>query len=190
MTKGRIQGTVPKEYNGVHYRSTLEADTAMTLDLLGIPYTYESRRITLLESFRCSFQKSMVRAIHYTPDFIIGNIIIECKGFETPEWKQKKKYVFKYLMENEPNTIFYQTHNSNKDLLMALDNHWETLGFQIQVSSKPTKKSPSTVTTFPSIKEALKSLGLQSKVIGLLTSSFIGKRDWVYGYNWKLTKIV
>lgn len=34
---GRIQGTKPKTYNGVHYRSTLEADTAETLDLLGIP---------------------------------------------------------------------------------------------------------------------------------------------------------
>ena len=65
---GRIQGTVPKEYKGIHFRSTLEADTAKTLDLLGVSYSYESRRITLLEGFRCSFQKDKVRAIHYIPE--------------------------------------------------------------------------------------------------------------------------
>lgn len=186
---GRIQGTTPKEYNGIHYRSTLEADTAKNLDLLGIPFSYESRRITLLEGFKCSYQKDKVRAIHYTPDFIIGNIILECKGFETPEWKQKKKYVFKYLMEKEPNTYFYQTHDSGKDLLLALDNHWKTLGFQIQVTSKPTKKVSSTIKTFSSIKEAIEFLNLQGKAIGSLVRSFTGKAEWVYGYNWKLIKL-
>lgn len=187
--KGRIQGVTPKEYNGVHYRSTLEADTAKTLDLLGVPFSYETRKITLLEGFRCIYQKDKVRAIHYTPDFIIGNIIIECKGFETPEWKQKKKYIFKYLMENEPNTYFYQTHNSSKDLLLALDRHWKDLGFQIQVVSKPTKKKKSVIKTFSSISEALSSLALQNKSIGSLVRSFIGKAEWVYGYNWKVIKV-
>lgn len=186
---GRIKGTTPKEYNGIHYRSTLEADTAKNLDLLGIPFSYESRRITLLEGFKCSYQKDKVRAIHYTPDFIIDNIILECKGFETPEWKQKKKYVFKYLMEKEPNTFFYQTHDSSKDLLLALDNHWKTLGFQIQVTSKPTRKVSSTIKTFSSIKEAIESLNLQGKAIGSLVRSFTGKAEWVYGYNWKLIKL-
>lgn len=183
---GRIQGTKPKTYNGVHYRSTLEADTAETLDLLGIPFSYESRKITLLDGFRCSYQKDKVRAVHYTPDFIIKNIIIECKGFETPEWKQKKKYVFKYLMENEPNTHFYQTHDSSKDLLLALDNHWKELGYCIEVISKkqPTKKH-----LFPSIKIAMEKLSLRGKAIGSLIRSFTGKTDYVYGYNWKLVKI-
>ena len=186
---GRIQGTTPKEYNGVHYRSTLEADTAKNLTLLGIPFSYESRRITLLEGFRCNYQKDKVRAIHYTPDFIIGNIIIECKGFQTPEWKQKKKYVFKYLMENEPNTFFYQTHDSGKDILLALDRHWPFLGFQVKVTSKPTKKVPSVIQFFNSINEAIEALTLKEKAIGSLMKSFIGKTEWVYGYNWKLVKI-
>lgn len=185
----RIQGTTPKEYNGVHYRSTLEADTAKNLDLLGIPFSYESRKITLLEGFRCNYQKEKVRAIHYIPDFIIGNIIIECKGFETPEWKQKKKYVFKYLMENEPNTFFYQTHDCGKDILLALDNHWRALGFQTQVTSKPTTKTPSTIQLFNSINEAMEVLSLKGKAIGSLMRSFTGKTEWVYGYNWKLVKI-
>lgn len=186
MAKGRIQGTTPKEYKGVHYRSTLEADTAKTLDLLGIPFSYESRKITLLEHFRCSYQKDMVRAIHYTPDFIIGDIIIECKGFETPEWKLKKKYVFKYLMEKEPNTYFYQTHNSGKDLILALDNHWVKLGYQIQVTPK---KQPNISSIFPSVKEAMKEGSLEDKHIGPIVRSLIGRSEYVYGYNWKLIKI-
>lgn len=187
--KSRIQGTTPKEYNGTHYRSTLEADTAKTLDLLGIPFQYESKKITLLEGFRCDYQKDKVRAVHYIPDFIIGNIIIECKGFETPEWKIKKKYVFKYLSEKEPHTFFYQTHDSGKDILLVLDNHWKDLGYQIQVTSKPTKKQQGTIQVFPSIKNAFESLSLQGKAIGSLVRSFTGKTAWVYGYNWKLIKL-
>lgn len=181
--KGRIQGTTPKEYNGTHYRSTLEADTAKNLDLLGIPFLYEPKRITLLDSFECSYQKDKVRAIHYTPDFIIGNIIIECKGFETPEWKIKKKYVFKYLMEKEPYAFFYQTHDSGKDILLALDSHWKDLGYQIQVTSRPAKKQQSVVHVFSSINEAMNNLSLQGKAIGSLMRSFTGKTEWIYGYK-------
>lgn len=183
----RIQGTTPKEYNGVHYRSTLEADTAENLDLLGIPFSYESRKITLLEGFRCNYQKEKVRAIHYIPDFIIGNIIIECKGFETPEWKQKKKYVFKYLMENEPNTYFHQTHDSGKDLVLALDSHWKSLGFQIKVVPK---KQPTKYFIFSSIKEAMNKLSLEGKAVGSIVRSLTGKAEYIYGYTWKLMKIL
>jgi hypothetical protein len=82
-----------------------------------------------------------VKAITYKPDFWVGNIIIECKGFETPEWKIKKKLVFKYLMEQEPDVIFYQVHDSRKELLKALDNHWAELGCAIHVTSKRDKKN-------------------------------------------------
>ena len=140
MSKERIQGVTEKVYNGVKYRSTLEANTAEILDLLGLPFEYEKRRITLLEGFRCPFQKDKVRAITYTPDFIIGPIMLECKGFETPEWKNKKKYIFKYLMEYEPATIFYEIKNCGRQLLQALDNHWTYLGYAIEVTPKPAIK--------------------------------------------------
>ena len=126
---GRIQGVHPKQYKGVQYKSTREADTAETLDKLGLPINYEARKIELIEGFRSPFQKDKVRSITYKPDFEIGPIIIECKGFETPEWKIKKKLLFKWLQENEPFTVFYQTHDAYKDVLNALDNHWSYLGF-------------------------------------------------------------
>ena len=73
----RIQNVQPKEYKGVMYKSTLEAETAEALDCMGLPIRYEERRLTVLEGFRCPFQKNKVKAVYYKPDFTLGNIIIE-----------------------------------------------------------------------------------------------------------------
>ena len=185
----RIQGVCPKEYKGVQYKSTLEAETAETLDKLGLPINYEARKIVLLEGFRCPYQKNKVIGITYKPDFLVGDIIIECKGFETPEWRNKKKYIFKYLMENEPGTPFYQTHNSRKDVLLALDNHWSYLGFAVQVTSKGSSKESSVTLMFDSVAQAMEELHLKGKNIGPILRSLMGEKEWVYGYNWKLKKI-
>lgn len=185
----RIQGVVPKEYNGTRYRSTLEAKTAEALDLMGVPFRYEKERMTLLESFRCPYQKDKVRAIHYTPDFMVGNIILECKGFETPEWNLKRKYIFKYLMENEPDTIFYQIKDSGRQLLQALDNHWTALGYAVQVTRKPKRNEIPNPMLFDSVTEALHSLNLGSAVTGRIMKSLTGEKEYVYGYNWKLKRI-
>ena len=86
----RIVNVHSKDYNGRHYRSTLEAKTAEVLDQLNIPYSYEEKKIELLEGFRSPFQAKKVQSINYIPDFMLGRIMLECKGFETPEWKLKK----------------------------------------------------------------------------------------------------
>ena len=185
---GRIQGVQETEYRGKTFRSKLEAQTAETLDKLGIPYAYEERKIELIEGFRSPFQKDKVRSITYKPDFEIGSIIIECKGFETPEWKIKKKLLFKWLQENEPFTVFYQTHDAQRDLLKALDNHWSCLGIYIETTSKGTKKNPPTVQRFDSIKEAMTELNLKNKAIGPVLKALIGEREYVYNYKWKLIK--
>jgi len=185
----RIQGVAEKEYKGVKYRSTLEADTAEVLDTLGIPFEYEKRKITLLDSFRCPFQKDKVRAITYKPDFVIGPIMLECKGFETPEWKNKKKYIFKYLMENEPSTIFYQIKNCKKALLQALDNHWTYLGYAIEVTHKPVRGKQGEPRLFDSVEQALHDLGLGSKGTTAILQVMLCKKEYAYGYKWKLKKI-
>ena len=171
-----------------HFRSTLEAQTAETLDALGIPYAYEEKRIELVEGFRSPYQKDKVRAIHYIPDFIIGPIMLECKGFETPEWKLKKKLVFKWLMENEPDTIFYQLHDAGKSLLQMLDRHLGYLGFKVQVTRKPGKKKQYEPQEFDSVTEAMEELGLKGKALGPILSSLTGNKPYTYGYQWKLIK--
>ena len=180
------------EYKGVKYRSQLEVKTAEVLDALHIPFEYESRKLILQEGFRCPYQKDKVRALTYTPDFIIGPIMLECKGFETPEWKIKKKLLFKYLSENEPDVIFHQIHDAGKHLLEALDSHLTYLGLCIEVSPKPKSRSlnsDSITMKYDSISEAMQDLGLKGKPIGAILRSLTGKTQYVYGYNWQLVKI-
>lgn len=184
----RIVNVHQADYGGKHFRSTLEAQTAKALDALGIPYQYEERKIELIEGFRSPFQKDKVRAVTYTPDFIIGPLMIECKGFETPEWKLKKKLVFKWLQENEADTIFYQIHDARKELLQILDKHWQYLGFAVRVTSKPTKKTPSESKMFDSVAQAMDELSIYSP-LGAIMSSLIGKREYVMGYKWELVKL-
>jgi hypothetical protein len=176
-------------YNGKKLRSKLELKTAEALDALGIPYQYEERKITLIDKFRCPYQKDMVRAITYCPDFIIGPLMIECKGFETPEWKIKKKLIFKWLQDNEPETIFYQIHDCKKQLLQMLDHHWAYLGYAIKVTSKPSKKQPSETKMYDSIAEALDDLKLTGVPLGSIMSSLTGKREYVRGYKFELEKL-
>ena len=178
------------DYGGKHFRSTLEAQTAKALDELGIPYQYEERKIELMEGFKSPFQKDKVRSITYTPDFIIGPIILECKGFETPEWKLKKKLVFKYLQEKEPNIIFHQIHDAKKSLLEMLDLHLEELGYIVQVTPKPIRKrgieTQGEPMLFSSIAEAMGALELIGRPMGTILNSLIGNTVYVFGYSWKL----
>ena len=185
----RIQGVHPKQYKGIQYKSTLEAETAETLDKLGLPINYEARKIILLEGFRCPYQKNKVIGITYKPDFIVGNIILECKGFETPEWRNKKKYIFKWLMENEPDTPFYQTHNSRKDVLLALDRHWSYLGYAIQVTSKGSPKKPSVTKMYDSVAQAMEDLNLKGKNVGPILRVMMHEKEWAYNYHFKLLKL-
>lgn len=185
----RIRNVQAVDFDETHFRSKLEAETASVFKKLGIPYRYEQRKIVLLGAFKSPFQKNKVRQITYTPDFEIGNLMIECKGFETPEWKIKKKYIFKYLMENEPQTVFCQVHDSKKQLLEVLDSYWKQLGLNIKTTPKPSRKAESQTQVFNSVKEAFSNLHLNGKSVGPVLKSLTGEKEWVYGFNWKLNKI-
>ena len=198
---GRIAGVEPKVYNGVEYKSTFEANTAQLLDTLGIPWEYETRTYTILEGFYCPWQKRKVMGIEYIPDFIIGPLMLETKGWETPEWKIKKKFFFKYLKENEPDALWYMVH-SEKEILQVLDKHWSYLGYAIQVTPQPPKpkksrkkaiepKAPVPVAPalYDSIKQAFLELNLKNKSITPILRCLTGKKEWAYGYNWKLKKL-
>ena len=186
----RIQNVHEKWYKGVKYKSTLEADTAEALDKMGLPIRYEERTLTVFEGFRCNYQKEKIRDIEYKPDFWVGDIILECKGFETPEWKLKKKLVFKYLKENEPDVLFYQIHDARKQLIQALDPHWNYLGYAIRVTSNKKRENGKAFThLYDSVSIAMVNLGLEKKSIGPIVRSLMGIQEYVFGYNWKLEKL-
>ena len=186
----RIQNVHEKWYKGVKYKSTLEADTAEALDKMGLPIRYEERVLTIFKGFRCSYQKDKVRDTVYKPDFWVGNIILECKGYETPEWRLKKKLVFKYLMENEPDVLFYQIHDARRQLIQALDPHWNYLGYTIRVTSnKKNDKGQAFTHLYDSVAIAMVNLGLEKRAIGPIVRSLMDVQEFVYGYNWKLEKL-
>ena len=183
-----IVGVEPTVYNGFKYKSKLEAKTAETLDKMGIPWEYESKTYTLQEGFYCPWQQGKVRAIEYKPDFFVGPVMIETKGWKTPDFKLKEKMFYKYLKENEPNAIYYIVKNQ-KQLLEALDSHWDNLGFYIQVTSKPQKNRPAQTYRFSSIAEALTATHCRGKSYSTILRSLTGEVQYVSGYNFKLVKI-
>ncbi len=184
-----IVGVEPTVYNGKKYRSKLEARTAETLDKMDIPWEYETKTYTLLEGFHCPWQKRKVIAIDYTPDFIIGPIMIEMKGWKTPDFKLKEKMFYKYLNEHEPNAIYYIV-KSQKQLLEILDKHWDVLGYCIEVTPKSQKKIPAQTYRFSSIAEALASIHCQGKSYASILRCLTGDTEYVFGYHWKLVKIL
>ena len=186
---GHIVGVEPTVYNGFKYKSKLEAQTAETLDKLGIPWEYETKTYTLQEGFYCQWQKRKVMEISYTPDFVIGPVMIETKGWKTPDFKLKEKMFYKYLKENEPDAIYYIVRNQ-KELLEALDRHLVLLGYCVKVTSKSSKKETSTIKMFNSVNEAMVELNISGKPITPILKSLTGKKEWVYNYNWLLQKIV
>lgn len=96
-------------FRGVEYKSQYEGTVAELLYALGIPYTYEPFSITLIEGFK--YHKKSVRPTTYIPDFgLPNNVLLEAKGFETPEWKIKRKLLFKHLVENNLPFVFYEVH--------------------------------------------------------------------------------
>lgn len=96
-------------FRGVEFKSQYEGTVAELLYALGIPYTYEPFSITLIDSFK--YGKKTIRATTYIPDFgLQNNVVLEAKGFETPEWKIKRKLLFKHLVENDLPVVFYEVH--------------------------------------------------------------------------------
>lgn len=114
-----INATI-NEYNGIKFRSKLESNTAKLLDKLNLKYEYESKKFILMPSFK--YNNETIRAISYKPDFKIGNIIIECKGFPSDSWKIKRKLFMKELKEHY-HEYFYKEIHSIKELTEFINTH-------------------------------------------------------------------
>ena len=183
-----IVGVRSKEYNGRKYRSTFEANTAEMLDKIGIPWEYESKTFTVQEGFYCPWENRKILPIKMKPDFIIGPVMLETKGFETPDWLIKKKMLYKYFLENEPDAIYHVAH-SNKEIIEALDLHWSYLGCCVEVTNKPTKKQPAQTKKYDSIREALADLGMQGRSMTPIIRSLTGDAEYIYGYSWRIKRI-
>lgn len=109
MENRKVHNATPTEYDGTQYRSKLEARFARMLKEHGIEFEYEKETWELLPKQR--WAGKVVRPITYTPDFIIGDVVVEIKGFRTDVFNVKRKLIVKYLLEHHPEVTFVEAHS-------------------------------------------------------------------------------
>ncbi len=109
MVNKKIRNVHPKEFNGISYRSTLEARVAKFLTENHIDFKYEEFKLTLLPSIR--YNNELLRGVHYTPDFICGDYIIEVKGYPNDTWSLKKKLLISLIASGEISYKFREVHS-------------------------------------------------------------------------------
>lgn len=118
MENKKIRNATPAVYDGVQYRSKLEARFARMLKENGIDFEYEKEHWELVPKQR--WMGKVVRPITYTPDFIIGDVVVEIKGFRNDVFPVKRKLIIKYILENRPEVIFVEAHTIG-DMAKAIE---------------------------------------------------------------------
>ena len=122
-------------YNGITFRSPLEIVTYKILEQSGLKFQYESVDYILQDKFVYPseiwkddnsriFKKSrttIVQPITHLPDFIIENkFIIEVKGWQTPDFKLRRKMLLhKLLKENDAKHYFMPS--TIKSVLLSVE---------------------------------------------------------------------
>lgn len=122
----QIKNATPTVYNGVKYRSKLEARCAEMLDRAGIEYLYEPFTIELIPAFEYMGKK--YRSWTYTPDFVIfdNTVILEIKGFKNADnYVNKRKAILYRLLNNEYPYEFYEIYSETqlKGVLNIYNGH-------------------------------------------------------------------
>lgn len=118
MENKKIKNATPTTYKGVQYRSKLEVRFAMMLDAEKIPFAYEEETWVVLD--KQTYMGKTIRCVTYTPDFIIGDVVVEIKGFRNDVFPLKKKLIIKFINENRPDTVFIEA-KTVADMRAAVD---------------------------------------------------------------------
>lgn len=183
MANKKIRNATITSYNNITFKSKLECNVAKILDSFNIPYHYEEMKFILQDTFK--YQEESIRAITYTPDFIIGNIIIECKGYPSDSWKIKRKLFLKILKEKYPEFCYKEIY-SIKDLLSFMETDDRFITYNIRVK----RLNGSIVGEYNSVSEAMESLNLEGKCRGNINSCLIGTRSKAFNYVWERVESV
>ncbi len=118
MENKKIKNATPTTYKRVQYRSKLEVRFAMMLDAEKIPFAYEEETWVVLD--KQTYMGKTIRCVTYTPDFIIGNVVVEIKGFRNDVFPLKRKLIIKFINENRPGTVFIEA-KTVADMRAAVD---------------------------------------------------------------------
>ena len=109
----KIRNATPTVYNGVKYRSKLEARCANILDNAGIKFEYEKFEFELIPAFEYMGKK--YRPWTYTSDFLIlDNVLLEVKGFKQADnYVNKRKMILKHIIDNDFDYEFYEIYSES-----------------------------------------------------------------------------
>lgn len=136
----KVINATPTEYNGIKFKSLIEAMVYKTLLQYGFEPQYEPITYIIWSGFRPTIpfytrnDKTKQQILNlrklvdvtYTPDFYIEyeglKIIIEAKGFENDIWPYKFK-MFRHLLEQQPDKDKYLIFEifTKKQLLEAIE---------------------------------------------------------------------
>nr|DAI45473.1 MAG TPA: Endonuclease [Bacteriophage sp.] len=158
----KVRNATVIEYNGIKFKSKLEAAFYKLLIEAGFEPQYEQRTYLLWEGYKptipfytkdkktklLKLKDTKLKNITYTPDFTFNYngrlIIIEAKGKENDTYPLKRK-LFRGLLEcvASDNPLFFEVF-SQKQLLQAIEiiKSYETIDKEDTgvVASSPTKR--------------------------------------------------
>lgn len=117
----KIKNATPLKFDGIQYRSKLEAYCARKLKENKINVEYEGYKFTLIPAFEYNGEK--VRPCTYTPDFVNKNekFIIEIKGFSNDVFPIKWK-MFKYLLKTTNENFDLYLLKNQKEVKIAIEH--------------------------------------------------------------------
>ena len=143
----KIKNACEHVYEGITFKSNLEAATYKALKQEGFNPEYEAHTFSVLEGKKFSVpcydvhndrklkrtvwgkNDYKTQAIKYTPDFIFfisdssGTkimVVVESKGFPNDRYIYVKKLFRNWLEENAINSMFFEVHNQ-KQLKAAIE---------------------------------------------------------------------
>ena len=105
----KVKNATPITYNGIEFKSKLEAYCYKSLVKRNIPVEYESTTFTIIEPFEYNNQK--IRHMTFKPDFVGDDFVIECKGFMNDAFPLRWKVFKYYLYQNNFKYDLYLPRN-------------------------------------------------------------------------------
>lgn len=133
----KIKNATPLDYNGVHFRSTIEVTIYKALVEAGLSPSYETKTFVLMEGFKPStpfyirdkrskeleLNTKKIIDWKYTPDIIVEyngwTYYIEVKGMQNDVYRYKRKMFLK-LLESKDKVMFFEIY-SKKEILKAIE---------------------------------------------------------------------
>lgn len=136
MENKKVKNATKHEYNGIVFKSGLEVEAYKTFIAEGFNPEYEQHTYQLQETKvyptphytlykNRKLHKNVwglnsykIIGMKYTPDFVFTingkTIIVEIKGYSNDRYPYQKKLFFKWLEENNPNSVFFEIHNKKQ----------------------------------------------------------------------------